>query len=181
MASEQIQRHEVTVHPEDVQDRSSCHNPDYRVYLPETVGKLGLEEGSHVSLEKKTDSDGTPFIQGTQATEDLESDSVYTVFTDGSSRLRVTLPTDWIDEFIQYGGEEIMVVEVNEIKEEFRIYRNGEYDSRRQELEDRDISPRLGKPVVFGAAMFYETEYSETTSLREGFGDDIDDEGPVPE
>lgn len=184
MTSEQIWSHEVTYHPEDVQDRSKCHSPDYRVYLPDTIKKIELGKNVHAKVEREV-QDGVPYLVGRKPAEEddetPDSDSVYKIFTEGSSRLRVTLSSesDWVDEFIKYDGDDILVVEVNEKDDEFRIYRNDDYDKRKQELKDRGISPRIGQPLVLGAAMFYKTRYSETTSLREGFGDDIDDEGPV--
>ena len=182
MTSEQIWSHEVTYHPEDVQDRSKCHSPDYRVYLPDTIKKLGLGKNIHAIVERKKPNE-IPYLKGRKLTEEDEetpdSDSVYKIFTEGSSRLRVTLKTKWIDEFLEYDGDDILIVEVNEIEGEFRIYRNDDYDQRLKQFDDEDFSPRFGQPLVLGAAMFYKTRYSETTSLREGFGDDIDDEGPV--
>ncbi|WP_123537607.1 hypothetical protein [Halosimplex salinum] len=181
MTSDQIWSHEVTYHPEDVQDRSKCHSPDYRVYLPDTIKKLGLGKNVYAVVEREV-QDGIPYLKGSKLTEEddetPDSDSVYEIFIDGSSRLRVTLSSDWVDEFIEYDGDDIFAVEVNEIDDEFRIYRNDDYDTRKQELSERGISPRLGKPLVLGSAMFYKTRYSETNSLREGFGDDVDDDGP---
>jgi len=181
MTSEQIWSHEVTYHPEDVQDRSKCHNPDYRVYLPDTIKKLGLGKDVHVIIERKV-QDGIPYLKVNKLTEEDEetpdSDSVYKIFTDGSTRLRVTI-SPWIDEFIEYDGDDILVVEVNEIEGELRIYRNDDYSDRLDDSDDEDFSPRFGQPVVLGAAMFYKTRYSEIENLREGFGDDIDDEGPA--
>lgn len=177
MTSKQIWNHEVTYHPEDIQDRSKCHSLDYRIYLADTIKKLGLGEGDYVTMEKPEDAN---YIVGSKLTEEddetPDSDKVYKIFTDGSTRLRVTLKTKWIDEFIEFDGEDILVLEVNEIEDEFRIYRNDDYDKRKQELKDQGIFPRLGKSLALIAATFYE----KTESLREGFGDDIDDEGPVP-
>jgi len=182
MTSEPIWSHEVTYHPEDVQDRSKCHSPDYRVYLPDRIERLGLGKKENAIVEREVE-DGTPYLRGRKLTEEDEdtpdSDSVYMIFTDGSSRLRVTLSADWVDEFIEYEGEDILVVEVNKIKNEFRIYRNDDYDDRLDEFDDKDYSPRFGQPLVLSSAMFYKTRYSETNNLREGFGDDIDDEGPA--
>jgi hypothetical protein len=183
MGADQIWSHEVTFHPEDVQDRSKCHNPDYRVYLPDKIKKLKIESGTDVIIERQ-DQNKPHFLVGKRLTEadadTVDSDSVYQIFTDGSNRLRVTLSADWVDEFIEYDGDDIMVVEVNENEKGFRIYKNDDYNDRLQELNDQDVDPRFGLPVVLGLPMFYETRYWEnTSSIRDGFGDDIDDEPPA--
>jgi hypothetical protein len=181
MTSKQIWNHEVTYHPEDVQDRSRCGNPDIRVYIPDTIQKLDLFEDDYTILEYP---DNEPCIIGRKLTEDDEetpdSDSVYKLFTDGSTRLRITIKSDWVDEFIEYDAEDILIVEVNTVDDEFRIYKNDEYDPRKQELKDQGNNPRLGKPVLLTGAMFSQTKYSDKVEkLRKGFGDDIDDEGPA--
>jgi len=177
MTSEQIWSHEVTSHPEDVQDRSKSSTPDYRIYLPDTIKKLGLDEGVH-AVVKRRDPNGIPYLEGKKLTEEddetTDSNSVYEIFIDGSNRLRVTLSSDWIDEFLEYDGDDIFMVEVNEFEDEFRIYRNDDYHHRLDEFDDDDFSPRFGQPVVLTAAMFYKTRYSETTSIREAF---VNDEG----
>lgn len=185
MTSKQIWEHEVTCHPEDVQDRNKSQTPDYRVYLPDTIEKLGLEEGSYIIVEKK-DSGGVPYLIGEPLTEEddetPDSDTTFKIFTDGSTRLRITLSSkqNWADEFIEYDGEDILMVEVNEINQEVRIYKNEDYNYRRQELEDQGISPRTGQPVIVPVTAFSAaTGSNSASSLREGFGDDIDDEGPA--
>ncbi|WP_135536133.1 hypothetical protein [Halostella pelagica] len=179
MVSDQIWEHEVTYHPEDVQDRSTKRYQHYRVYLPDTIEKLGLEDDEHVTLEKRIEN-GVPFILGEKHQGDPSLDCVYQIFTDGSSRYRVTLPTEWIDDFIEYEGDDILIVEVNTIDDEFRIYKNidDDYSQRKAELDNNDRYPRLGKSVLAPAAVASSDSESKS-SLREGFGDDIDDEGPA--
>ncbi|GCF16237.1 hypothetical protein Harman_41720 [Haloarcula mannanilytica] len=165
MTSKQIWEHEVTCHPEDIQNRGTTYSPDYRVYLPDTIKKLGLDEDSEAIVEKKyqDEQQRTPYLEGRKLDqEDRQtsgSDSVFKIFTDGSTRLRITLSANWRDEFLNYDGEDILIVEVNEIEETFRIYRNDDYDKRKQELEDRGTKPLLGKPLVL-AGMLYEMKNS---------------------
>ena len=185
MTSKQIWNHEVTYHPEDIQDRSNSQTPDYRVYLPDTIEKLDLDEDNYVILEKK-DSEEVPYLVGEKLTEEdseaSDSDSVFKIFTDGSTRLRITLSSkqSWVEEFIEFDGEDILIVGVNEIDQQFRIYKNDDYECRKQELKDRGISPRIGQPVIVPVTVVSAvTSSKDSKSLREGFGDDIDDEGPA--
>jgi hypothetical protein len=181
MTLKQIWSHEVTYHPEGVQDRSRGNTSDYRVYVPDKIEKLELGKDEYAIVEKKT-QDGLTFLVGRKLTEeddeDPDSDNTSQVFTDGSTRLRITISTDWIDDLLEHDGDDALVVEINEISEEFRVYKYDDYDQRKDQLKDQGITPRVGQPVIVPVAAYtMATDSNSSKTLREGFGADIDDEG----
>lgn len=177
MPSEQIWQADVTFHPEKVQKRGTDKSPDYRVYLPEVYKKLGLSIGDDALLETKTER-GVTFIHGEAASKVGATGEAYTIFKDGSTRPRVTLPSEWADYFIDYDGDDVVVVEINTITDHFRIYKNGEHNYRKATIAD-EHSPKMGMPrIVIGVGTAEEHVVTQAERLRAGFGDDIDDEAP---
>lgn len=174
MPSKQIWEHEVTYHPENVQDKSTAHNNDLRIYLPQTLEKLGLWTGDNVVLEKKKSEHG-PYILGRKPRGDEPPQSIYQIY---KAPARITLPSKWVPEFIQHGGEDVLIVEVNTIDDEFRVYRYNDYEARQSELEDRGNTPRPGQPIAIPLTAAILSREEDSSSLRDGFGDDIDDEPP---
>ncbi|WP_254767471.1 hypothetical protein [Salinilacihabitans rarus] len=149
MTSKQVERHGITYHPEDIQNRGTNKVPDVRAYLPDEIGDLGLEEGDSIEIEKNEASGDpyprtVPYLVGRES--DDESEGEYKIFTDGSQRLRMTI-TPWKDLFNEDKNVPL-VVEVNQREKTFRIYRNEDYHYRLQDLYDRDIHPQLKQKGV---------------------------------
>ena len=153
MTSQQIQDLEVTYHPEDIQNRGTDKVPDLRIYLPDRIGILGLGEADFVRLETRM-TNGKQYIAGQKVKKEEPSDSHYEIYTEGSSRLRMTMPSKWRDDFIEDKENDILVVEVNPKENEFRIYKNEDYHQRLQELHDNSIYPRLRQKVIVPLAAF---------------------------
>lgn len=146
--SKEISKHDVTYHAEDVLDRSRAHNEVYIVYLPDRIGEIGIEEGDQVHLDSHQDESGLSYLRGAKVKE--EDESTYKIRTGSSTRLRVTLPADYRDEFIEQGGDDIFVVEINPLdsNEHFRIYKNSDYPKRIEYLNRNGKSPQIGQPVL---------------------------------
>jgi hypothetical protein len=179
MSSSQILKHEVSYHPENVQEKSRTGSDRYLVYLPDTIQRIGLEKGDCVSLTKQEDE--AAYILGQKISKQPPCDPEYKIHT--SEKPRVSLPSDLITEFIQYGGDERLIVEVNTIENSFRIYKNEDYNKYRvkQLVDEEDTTLVTGKPVVVSLTGFTAgKEAGKTDSgeddLRSGFGDDINDE-----
>jgi len=195
MAEKQVWKHEVTYHPESIEDKSTAHNNDIRVKLPETIKKLNLWKGDKIQIER-VEVEDLFFLICKSTERPLSEDDMYKIYNVENKPPRMTLKSGWVDEFLDYEGDESLVVEVNEIEEQFRVYKNEDYNEYRiDELKDQGITPITGKPVVLilaslaGAqeAVIPSQDNSVTNDqqdkgydeeLRRGFGNDINDEYP---
>lgn len=188
---DQIWAHKVTYHPEIVEDKSTTHNPDFRVGLPNTVEKIGLGRGSCIRLTNNADSD-PPHILVEKLDRDPPCSPDYKIYETGP--LRMTLPSDYVDEYLERAGSELLIVEVNTLEENIRVFKNQDYQDKRigQVKEEHRVTPIAGKPVILPLATASVAEplsssekilskntgvTQKSQSLREGFGDDIDDAG----
>lgn len=148
--SKEISKHDVTYHAEDVLDRSRAHNEVYIVYLPDRIEEVDIKEGDQVHLERYQDESGLAYLRGVKVKEEEYDESTYKIRTGSSNRLRVTLPADHRDEFIEQGGDDIFVVEINPTENEkhFRIYKNSDYPKRIEYLNRNGYPPQIGQPVL---------------------------------
>jgi hypothetical protein len=180
--SKQIWEHPVTEHPASINDKSTANNGEYRVRFPWKIRKLGIDEDSCVRVKKEDMDNGVQYIVAEKYElkphEDIRNkpDDVYSVFEDGG-KLEVKIDADWTDYFIRHDGEDLLKLEINEIEDNFRVYRNLEYRHRRNELEERGIYVMTGKRSFLSLVLNCIAFTGFAFLLRNGFGDDPDDQG----
>jgi hypothetical protein len=144
--------HELTFHSEGVMTVEKASGDYYLLTLPYKIEKFGWQTGDDYLMLEKVD-DEPPHIRIEKASEEYDSHTrvssrkaVYKLVTRGSKRPRIRIPKMWADEFLNYGGDESLSVELNEIEEEpyIRIYDGEDVQQRKMSLI------RSGRPVKDG-------------------------------
>lgn len=149
-----VWNHKVTYHPEPTRLRDRVSNDYYWVALPDKIEKIGFEVDQCLELEKH--EDGVAYLCGVPGNpEKCESrkqeHSNFRKIFDHSGNTWLSIPVEWIDDFIENRGDELLIVEVNEVEEEphIRVYKNDDYNKHRiAELQDQGNTPISGAPVV---------------------------------
>ncbi|WP_152421528.1 hypothetical protein [Haloferax gibbonsii] len=160
MSESSIVARKCSYHPEEVQvtDRD-----EHRIYLPEEIANIDLEEGDCVRLDKLTDSYGNKevtylrgeFDSGSRCDDDYRTYGpdvdFKKIITQGSSRCRITVAKKWVGDIIGGDTDQIFVVEINSVEDKphFRIYNNYDFNEyRHEEIKKAEHILELGKPVI---------------------------------
>jgi len=155
-----VWEHELTFHSENVTAIGRASGDYYLVFLPYKIEKFGWEAGEDYLLLEKVEGDPA-YIRGEKATPDYTSHTrisskkaVYAIRTQGSNRPRVGIPKMWADEFLDYGGDEALTVELNEVEDEphIRIYDGESAQRRKAQLIEEGHSVKDGPSRVVGPA-----------------------------
>lgn len=154
-----VWNHEVTYHPEPTRLRDRVSNDYYWVALPDKIEKIGFEVDQCLELEKREDG-GAAYLRGVPGDpEKCESrkqeHSNFRKIFEHSGNTWLSIPVDWIDDFIENRGDELLIVEINEIEEtpHIRVYKNSDYNEHRiKALQDQGNTPISGAPVVVALA-----------------------------
>lgn len=153
--------HQLTFHSEGVMTVERASGDYYLLTLPYKIEKFGWQTGEDYLMLEKVD-DEPPYIRVEKASEEYDSHSrvssrkaVYKLVTRGSNRPRIRIPKMWADEFLNYGGDESLTVELNEIEGEphIRIYDGEDVQERKMGLirvgrSVKDGPSRAAAPLV---------------------------------
>jgi hypothetical protein len=150
-----VWNHKVTYHPEPTRLRDRVSNDYYWVALPDKIEKIGFKADQCLELEKHEEGE-LAYIRGVAGDmEKCESrkqeHSNFRKIFEHSGNTWLSIPVEWIDNFIENRGDELLIVEINEVEEEphIRVYKNEDYNGHRiAELQDQGNTPISGAPVV---------------------------------
>ncbi|MCU4753437.1 hypothetical protein OB919_15845 [Halobacteria archaeon AArc-curdl1] len=158
----QVWKHQVSYHPEDVRRISRSSGDYYRVALPDKIEKAGFAIGDGTRIDKIDDK--APYLRvlpgPIQKAESRKPGYFnYQKIFQRKSKTWLSIPKQWVDEFIANKGDEFLIVEVNELEIEphLRIYKNIDYNQYRiPELASKDNTPVSGQPIVGGLGSLYQ-------------------------
>jgi len=153
--------HELTFHSEGVMTVEKASGDYYLLTLPYKIEKFGWQTGEDYLMLEKLD-DEPPYIRVEKASEEYDSHSrisskkaIYKLVTRGSERPRIRIPKMWAEEFLSYGGDESLTVELNETEEEphIRIYDGENVQERKLNLvrggySVKDGPSRAAAPLI---------------------------------
>lgn len=189
----------IKYHDEKIRINLVENEEYYSSFLPETIHTLCLEEGSYVDLEKVTPTDEPSYIRAEKVPQEEVDTRIHYKIQKYGSRYYVTIPKRWHSLLIENPRKQLLEVEINFLEDQphFRIYSLRDYYKKRlPELEDQGYDPDPGEPIALPLASLIwmktvgkitgqtpehsppESQQTGNKSLREGFGDDIDDEPP---
>jgi hypothetical protein len=191
---------EVKYHKEKIR-LSVVEGEEYcSAFLPETIHQIGLEQGDYVDIEKVEPEDGPVYLKTQKVPEEKIDTRKHYKIRKHQSRHYLTIPKHWQDDLIEQTRTDMLVVEINffEDQPELRVYNLIDYfDVRKPELEEKGHYPEEGEPIALPLTTWIWTKIAGDTTqerpehkpsktrsdrsetLREGFGDDIDDEPPA--
>lgn len=153
-----VWEHNLTFHSEKVTPIGRTSGDYYLVFLPYKVEKFGWETGEDLLLLELVEDDPS-YIRGVEAPPEYNAytrisskKAVYALRTQGSNRPRIGIPKMWADKFLNYGGDEALTVELNEVEGEphIRIFDGEDAQKRKTQLVEDGYSVKDGPSRVVG-------------------------------
>lgn len=164
-----VWEHQLTYHPEGVMQVDRASGDFYSITLPYKIEKFGWDVGEDFLILEKIDEE-PPCIRGEKAPSEYDrhtrissTKAVYKLVTRGSNRPRITIPKMWADDFLNYGGDESLTVELNETEEEpcIRIYDGEAVYKRKGQMIDEGYSVRDGPSRAVAPLIYSEIQAEE--------------------
>lgn len=153
-----VWEHQLTFHSEKVTPIGRSSGDYYLVFLPYKIEKFGWETGEDLILLELVEDDPS-YIRGVEAPSEYNAytrisskKAVYALRTQGSNRPRIGIPKMWADKFLNYGGDESLTVELNEVEGEphIRIFDGEDAQKRKSQLVEDGYSVKDGPSRVVG-------------------------------
>jgi hypothetical protein len=151
-----VWEHNLTFHSENVTPIGRTSGDYYLLFLPYKIEKFGWKTGEDLLLLELVEDDPN-YIRGVRASAEYDAytlisskKAVYALRTQGSNRPRIGIPKMWADEFLNYGGDESLTVELNEVEGEphIRIFDGEDAQKRKTQLVEDGYSVKDGPSRV---------------------------------